>query len=94
MPHRPGYGLAARRLAARGLALPALTILTALTILPALTILTAPPAQATPATRQAAPLAAPLVIADPQPVATAPAAPRPIADPPGSESLWFVGVFQ
>ena len=64
----------------------------------ALTGLAALPAGATPVSQAAAPGMAPLVLPDPQPVlADARAlrpAPRPVADPPGSESLWFVGVFQ
>jgi len=64
----------------------------------ALTGLAALPARATPVPQATASGVTPLVLPDPQPVpvdARAPrAAPRPVADPPGSESLWFVGVFQ
>lgn len=67
----------------------------------ALTGLAALPAGARPVARQDAPLTpaaatAPRVVPGLQPAA---AAPRPLArpiaaDPPGTESLWFVGVFQ
>jgi hypothetical protein len=65
----------------------------------ALTGLAALPVQATPVPRAAAPGVTPLVLPDPQPAPVAetraPApGPRPAADPQGSESLWFVGVFQ
>ena len=74
----------------------------------ALTGLAALPAGARPVARQDAPLTpaaatAPRVVPGLQPAAAAApaprAAPRPLArpiaaDPPGTESLWFVGVFQ
>jgi hypothetical protein len=65
----------------------------------ALTGLAALPVRATPVPQGAAPGVAPLVLPDPQPVPVAETraprpAPRPAADAPGSESLWFVGVFQ
>lgn len=81
MPHAPAY-----RLLVPGLVL-------------ALTGLAALPAAGTPVPRATAQGTAPLVLPDPQPVRAdarhAPRpAPRPVADPPGFESLWFVGVFQ
>jgi hypothetical protein len=79
MPRTP-----ARRLAALGLGL----ALAGLAALPArATPIPTTPLPETPVPQAAAAWAAPPVRAVARP------APRP-ADPPGTESLWFVGVFQ